>query len=128
MKLRPYQEECIQEIEKKGNGRWICSLATGLGKTVIFTNLKRKGKTLILAHKRELITQPAKYFDCKIGVEMAEQTSNGEEVIIARHHHPLVKIVPLASEYKTRKIGSARGMVRMSDDFDSIPEGFEEYI
>ncbi len=59
---------------------------------------------------------------------LIEAALSGEEVIIARHHHPLVKIVPLASEYKARKIGSARGMVRMSDDFDSIPEGFEEYI
>ena len=36
MKLRTYQEECIDAIEQAGPGNWLCQMATGLGKTVTF--------------------------------------------------------------------------------------------
>lgn len=75
MQLRPYQEECLSQIELEGDGRWLCQLATGLGKTVIFANIKRSGNTLILSHRQELVMQPLKYFDCKTAVEMG--TSRG---------------------------------------------------
>lgn len=38
---------------------------------------------LVLAHREELVRQPAKYYDCPVGFEMAKETSNGEEVVIA---------------------------------------------
>ncbi len=58
-------------------------MATGLGKTATFTNIKRKGRVLVLAHREELVTQPVKYYNCPVGIEMANQYSNGEEVVIA---------------------------------------------
>lgn len=58
-------------------------MATGLGKTATFTNIKRKGRVLVLAHREELITQPIKYYNCPVGIEMASYHSNGEEVVIA---------------------------------------------
>ena len=58
-------------------------MATGLGKTATFANIKRKGRVLVLAHREELVTQPIKYYDCPIGVEMASRKSNGEPVVIA---------------------------------------------
>lgn len=58
-------------------------MATGLGKTATFANIKRKGRVLVLAHREELVTQPIKYYDCSIGVEMANRKSNGEPVVIA---------------------------------------------
>lgn len=58
-------------------------MATGLGKTATFANIKRKGRVLVLAHREELVTQPIKYYDCPIGVEMASRKSNNEPVIIA---------------------------------------------
>lgn len=58
-------------------------MATGLGKTATFTNIKRKGRVLVLAHREELITQPIKYYNCQVGIEMANQHSNNEEVVIA---------------------------------------------
>ena len=38
---------------------------------------------LVLAHREELVRQPAKYYDCPVGFEMAKDTSHGEEVVIA---------------------------------------------
>jgi len=64
-KLRNYQEELISRVEaswKKGNRRVMLQLATGGGKTIVFSYLVKKFleeniRTLVVAHKKELITQ-----------------------------------------------------------------------
>lgn len=76
MQLRPYQKECIEAVEHAGNGRWLCQLATGMGKTVIFANIPRHGNTLILSHRQELVMQPLRYFDCETAVEMGTSSGN----------------------------------------------------
>ena len=83
MQLRDYQKECIDLLANKGKGRWLVQMATGLGKTVTFANIERQGRMLILSHREELVRQPLKYFECSTGVEMADETSNGEEVVSA---------------------------------------------
>lgn len=83
MELRPYQKECIDIIESKGEGSFLCQLATGMGKTVTFANLPRHGRTLILSHRDELVNQPRKYFNCSFGVEQARLKSDKEEVVSA---------------------------------------------
>ena len=62
IELRPYQHECIEAIEtaeENGTNRQLVALPTGTGKTIIFTTAakKRNGRTLILAHRDELIQQ-----------------------------------------------------------------------
>src|SRR5579859_5730566 len=70
--LRPYQEECVEACLKaisEGKRRIGISLATGAGKTVIFTNLigkvqledPKRYQTLILVHRRELVEQAARH-------------------------------------------------------------------
>lgn len=83
IKLRDYQQECIDILDKKGKGSYLVQMATGLGKTVTFANIKRQGRMLILSHREELVRQPLKYFECSTGVEMAAQRSCGEEVVSA---------------------------------------------
>lgn len=83
MKLRPYQIECLETISRKGDGRYLCQLATGMGKTVIFANIPRIGNTLILSHRQELVRQPLKYFDCPTAVEMAKDTAFKDGMPIA---------------------------------------------
>lgn len=83
LKLRDYQEEVLKIIDNLESGAYLIQMATGLGKTATFTNIKRKGRVLVLAHREELITQPIKYYNCPVGIEMASYTSNGEEVVIA---------------------------------------------
>lgn len=72
IQLRDYQEECIQSVItslQNGHKRLGISLATGAGKTVIFTQLIDRIKpthpeatqTLILAHRRELVEQAARH-------------------------------------------------------------------
>lgn len=81
--LRDYQQECHDIIETLDPGSYLIQMATGLGKTATFTTLKRKGRVLVLAHREELVTQPIKYYDCPVGIEMANHKSNGEDVVIA---------------------------------------------
>ncbi|KAH7328155.1 P-loop containing nucleoside triphosphate hydrolase protein [Stachybotrys elegans] len=71
VRLRDYQEECITSVLralKQGHKRVGISLATGSGKTVVFTQLIKKipprgdgDRTLILAHRRELVEQAARH-------------------------------------------------------------------
>ncbi|KAI9886658.1 MAG: hypothetical protein M1823_001501 [Watsoniomyces obsoletus] len=93
IQLRDYQEECIQAVLSyldKGHKRLGISLATGSGKTVIFTHLinrlKSRGRhgsqTLILAHRRELVEQAARhctnvYPSKRIDIEMGNLHASG---------------------------------------------------
>ena len=79
--LRPYQDEALASIPQ--SGRHIIALATGLGKTVLFSQIPRKGRVLILSHREELVNQPVKYYDCPVGIERASETAAGEEVVSA---------------------------------------------
>lgn len=91
--LRGYQEECIQSVLtslENGHKRLGISLATGSGKTVIFTQLIDRvphvsdsgTQTLVLAHRRELVEQAARhcsnaYPDKTVEVEMGSVHSTG---------------------------------------------------
>ena len=47
--LRPYQQECIDIIGHLPDGSSVLAqMATGLGKTVTFANIPRRGRMLIL--------------------------------------------------------------------------------
>ncbi|ORY18527.1 P-loop containing nucleoside triphosphate hydrolase protein [Clohesyomyces aquaticus] len=90
--LRDYQEECIQSVLsylEKGHKRLGISLATGSGKTVIFTHLidriaavEDASQTLILAHRRELVEQAARhctlaYPHKHVDIEMGNHHASG---------------------------------------------------
>lgn len=83
LELREYQRECLAEIEKQNSGSYLVSMATGLGKTVVFSHIKTKGKTLVISHREELVYQPVKYYDCPVGIEKANEHSHGESVVLA---------------------------------------------
>jgi ATP-dependent helicase IRC3 len=86
--LRPYQEEAIEAVEEanevaveEGNDppRLLVALPTGTGKTVIFGHLlaRRAGRSLVLAHRDELIQQAVDKLlmvnpDFEVGIVKAE--------------------------------------------------------
>ena len=83
IQLRDYQKECIDIIESKPSGSYLVQMPTGCGKTATFTHIPRHGRVLVLAHREELVRQPARYYDCPVGFEIAAEHSHGEEVVIA---------------------------------------------
>lgn len=67
MNLRPYQQEALAAIdaaEARGVRCQAVVMATGLGKTTVFSHLISRrnhlGRTLVVAHRRELIQQAAR--------------------------------------------------------------------
>jgi superfamily II DNA or RNA helicase len=85
MKLRPYQKDAVAAVVnefRKVNSTLIV-MATGLGKTVVFTHLldlATKGRVLVVAHREELVDQAAKKIKIITGeypaIEMADRASN----------------------------------------------------
>ncbi len=81
LQLRPYQNECIEAIEKcekEGKKRQLVALPTGSGKTLIFSYLihKRKQNALILVASTELLYQTRdklKQFDKDADIGLVDQ-------------------------------------------------------
>jgi len=81
--LRPYQEQAVAGVfrELEGHRSTLLVAATGTGKTTIFSEVARlwrpRGRTLILAHREELINQAARRVaeqtGLSVGIEMADQ-------------------------------------------------------
>jgi len=99
MNLRPYQESAINAVCTAYDQNWrqqILAMATGCGKTVVFSSLYEKlksrlpGKLLILAHTEELIDQSIATMQeinptLRIDKEMAEHKSDPSQadVVVA---------------------------------------------
>ena len=90
VELRPYQQEAIDAIRGQwadGNMRTLLVCATGTGKTTIFGEVARRcmekgNRTLVLAHRGELIDQAARRLSdmCQVSasVEKAESHYDGK--------------------------------------------------
>ena len=60
--------------------------------------------------------------------ELTEQAIGGDEVVITKSGQPIVKLVAVTRPKHQRHFGSARGLIKMSDDFDEPLEDFREYV
>lgn len=59
---------------------------------------------------------------------LVEKAMRGEEVIIAKDHKPVAQLVALQRPPGPRRPGSGKGQILyLADDFDAVPEGFEDY-
>lgn len=86
--LRPYQVRAIESIERawdEGQKRTLLVLATGLGKTTVFSEIVRrhyaqtKRRTLVLAHRIELVDQAAARLEatgCAVEVESGDRRAS----------------------------------------------------
>lgn len=100
MKLRPYQRQTIDAVRsawKSGTNDVLTMMATGGGKTVVFLALideilheQPLARFLIIAHRKELIEQPAErlaeFWPGRadlVGIVMAEQNQPDRQITIA---------------------------------------------
>ena len=60
--------------------------------------------------------------------ELIEEAANGEDVQISRGDGASFRIVPVETPDRRPVLGSAKGLIKMSDDFDDPIEGFEPYM
>jgi len=57
---------------------------------------------------------------------LIEEVLLGEEVIIAKNGEPVARLVPVARA-EARRPGTARGLVRMGEDFDApLPDALRK--
>jgi antitoxin (DNA-binding transcriptional repressor) of toxin-antitoxin stability system len=59
--------------------------------------------------------------------ELIDEVASGEEVVIKREDGTTFKIVPVARISPSPKFGSAKGRVKMTEDFDEPLEDFQAY-
>jgi len=52
----------------------------------------------------------------------------GEEIVIARANKPAVRLVPVESSQVQRRLGEAKGLVRIGPDFDALPDDLMEHF
>jgi prevent-host-death family protein len=50
--------------------------------------------------------------------KLVERVEAGEEVVIARSGKPVAKLVPVKRDMTPRVMGTMKGLIHMSDDFD----------
>lgn len=51
-----------------------------------------------------------------------------EVIIITKQGLPIAKIIGISKKKKQRKFGSAKGLIKMADDFDAPLEDFKDYM
>lgn len=54
---------------------------------------------------------------------LVDEAAAGEDIVIARHGHPVAKLVALEEKPKgKRPLGLARGQIWIAPDFDETPD------
>ncbi len=61
-------------------------------------------------------------------VELIKAAIEGEDVFILNDNQQAVQLVPIQSQKRQPKFGSAKGLIKMSEDFDEPLPDFNEYM
>lgn len=69
------------------------------------------------------INQAARRFS-----DLIKYAIGGDEVIITKSGKPIAKLIAIAENKQHRQFGSAKGLIKISDDFDEPIEDFREYM
>lgn len=115
---RWYQTECMNAIESelKGNRSTLAVMATGLGKTFVFSMLARRwqGDVLVLAHRDELVQQAKASLERMVGdyvdVEQADQQSSH------RSHFVVGSIQSVMQKKRLKRLGHDRFSLIIVDE------------
>lgn len=59
--------------------------------------------------------------------ELVDKAAQGEEILIARDHKPVARLVSVARAHGPRTPGSAKGQVWIAPDFDELSPEFSDY-
>lgn len=121
--LRDYQQEALDRVEAalaRGVRRPMIVAATGLGKTVMFCALaeRMRARTLILAHRDELIEQAAAkvrevWPDADVGIVKAERDEHDAQVVVA-------SVQTLARPRRLHRLTDSSSLLRPAAPFDLI--------
>ena len=60
--------------------------------------------------------------------KLMREVQNGHEIIITKDNKPIAKLVSIEQVTGKRKVGTAKGKVRISEDFDAPLAEVEGYM
>lgn len=60
--------------------------------------------------------------------DLLDAALGGEEIVITKDEHPVLKLTRVTTEKVRRKAGSAKGLISIAEDFDTPLEDFREYM
>lgn len=60
--------------------------------------------------------------------ELIDLSIKGDDIIITRRGQPVVKLVAVQKTKRQRQFGSAKGFIKIADDFDEPLADFQEYM
>ena len=60
--------------------------------------------------------------------DLIEAAVGGDDVLIAKDDQHIVKLVPVWGTKPVPQFGSAKGLLRMADDFDAPLSDFADYV
>ncbi len=60
---------------------------------------------------------------------LLERVQSGEEIVIAKSGRPVARLVAVNGPGRRREPGSARGQIRIAEDFDApLPESIQRFF
>ena len=59
--------------------------------------------------------------------DLIEKAMKGQQILIQGDSYALVQLVPIPSMKEPRQAGSARGLIKLADDFDAPLVDFHDY-
>ena len=59
--------------------------------------------------------------------ELIDSVVKGDEIVFTENDQPVAKLVAVRPEKPRPQLGSAKGLIILSDDFDAPLEDFDEY-
>jgi len=60
--------------------------------------------------------------------QLLQSALRGEEIVITRDNHPILKLIQFSAHPKRRQRGSAKGQIWIAADFNEPLEDFKEYM
>lgn len=134
MELRPYQTKAIQAIEEdfRGHCRLILVMATGCGKTVVFSHIAKDvvsqgQRVLILAHREELLYQAQDKLLTACGVESSLEKAQLE----AEKESPVViaSIQTLSQDNRLKKYPRGSfGLIIVDEAHHSVSKTYTKVL
>jgi antitoxin (DNA-binding transcriptional repressor) of toxin-antitoxin stability system len=60
--------------------------------------------------------------------ELIQKSLKGDEFLIMIDGKPALRMIPFRKKIYSRRLGTAEGQIVIKENFDEIPEGFEDYM
>lgn len=60
-------------------------------------------------------------------LKLIDDVAHGEQVVITKDNIPVAELVPVTPVSAAPQFGSAKGLLKMSDDFDAPLDDFRAY-